>query len=102
MIAPDVINAAFECGGGILMGLNIRRILKDRIVRGVAWPVIAFFAVWGGWNLFYYPHLGQWASFAAGVALVVTNTIYAGLLVHYTIKEHRRVQGQGGYPYDFS
>lgn len=85
----DAINAGFELVGAILMVLNIRAVLRDKMVRGVNWLVIAFFASWGFWNLLYYPHLGQWFSFAAGVLLVTGNTVYAALLVYYIRKEKR-------------
>jgi hypothetical protein len=43
----------------------------------------AFFAAWGLWNLYYYPHLGQWASWAGGVAVVTTNTAYVAGMIYY-------------------
>lgn len=86
----DATNAFFELVGALLMVLNIRAVLRDKMVRGVNWLVIAFFASWGFWNLFYYPHLGQWLSFAAGVLLVTGNTVYAALLVYYVRKERRQ------------
>jgi hypothetical protein len=77
----------FEGLGGFVVLLNVQRILLDKIVRGVDWKVMGFFTAWGLWNLFYYPHLGQWLSFAAGVWIAVTNLAYLTLMVHYIRKE---------------
>lgn len=87
---PDLANAAFEVGGGLIIILNIKRILRDKRVMGFDWRVMAFFTVWGYWNLFYYPHLDQWLSFFAGLGIVVTNTIYTVLLVYYVMIERRQ------------
>ncbi len=82
-LTPDVINGLFEFGGAAAITLSIRRVLKDKSVKGVSWIMLTFFAVWGLWNLFYYPHLDQWFSFWGGVALVVTNIIYVALLIYH-------------------
>lgn len=79
----DLINAIFEFGGGILCWLNVRALWRDRVVRGVYWPVQGFFAAWGWWNLYYYPSLGQWASFWGGIFLVAGNTVWVILALRY-------------------
>ncbi len=73
---PDIINGSLEGMGGLFILLSILRLYKDKVVRGVSWVHVAFFAAWGFWNLFYYPHLGQWWSFAGGVGIVTTNTFW--------------------------
>lgn len=87
---PDALNAAFELVGALLIVLNIRRVLRDRMVRGVDWRVTAFFSAWGLWNIFYYPHLGQWLSFIAGLLLVSANTTWVLLMLHFIRKEERQ------------
>ncbi len=84
---PDLINAAFEGLGTFFVYLNIRRIQRDKIVRGVDWRVMAFFTTWGFWNIFYYPHLGQWSSFVAGISLVIVNVMYLSLMLYYVRQE---------------
>lgn len=86
---PDLINALFESAGGLFILLNIRRILRDKMVRGFDWRVMAFFTVWGYWNIFYYPYLGQWLSFVAGIGIVAMNSIYVTLMLYYIRKEGR-------------
>lgn len=82
-MTPDNINAVFELGGALVTLLSVHRILKDRAVRGFDWRVIGFFTAWGAWNLFYYPHLEQWVSTAAAVALVVVNFTYLVLILRF-------------------
>lgn len=89
MQVPDLLNASFELSGAILSLLNVRCIIRDKVVRGVSWAVVVFWAAWGGWNLFYYFHLEQWLSWVAGAALCAVNAVYASLLVYYTLKERR-------------
>jgi hypothetical protein len=81
---PDIINGTFELSGAFFIYMSIRKVLADKAVAGVHWVHVGFFAVWGLWNLYYYPHLGQWWSFVGGVAIVVTNLIYVGLLLRYS------------------
>lgn len=83
-MTPDQINGMFEFAGAGFICLSIRKVLFDKRVAGVSWVHVSFFAFWGLWNLFYYPHLDQWWSFAGGVALVAVNLLYVGLLFYYS------------------
>lgn len=84
MIAiPDVVNGLFEGFGTFFVYGNVRQILKDKQVKGIWWPAIAFFTAWGYWNIFYYPHLGQWVSFVGGLGVVAMNTWWIVLLFKY-------------------
>ena len=83
----DLINSLFEISGGFFIGISILKTYKDKIVRGVSWLTVSFFAVWGYWNLFYYPSLNQWLSFSGGVFIVTMNTIWIVQLIYYTYKE---------------
>ncbi len=82
----DLINGTFELVGAFLCWMNFARLLRDREIRGVFWPASAFFAVWGLWNLYYYPSLGQWFSFGAGVVLCAGNLAWVGLALKLRIK----------------
>jgi len=83
MSVPDIINGTFECVGGLLCWLNVRRLMKDRKISGVFWPVSLFFSVWGAWNLFYYPHLQQWFSFVGGLVIVTGNSAWVCLAIKW-------------------
>lgn len=89
----DLINGLFEVLGGILCFGNIIKLWKDKIVFGVYWPVTAFFSLWGMWNLYYYPSLGQWYSFYGGVLLVVGNSIWVIMALYYRRRFNERLSG---------
>lgn len=83
MNLPDIINGLFE-GLASLFILNHCRVLhKDKCVRGISVVSVIFFTAWGFWNLFYYPHLGQWLSFTGGVLIVAANCLWVSLLLKY-------------------
>lgn len=73
---PDLINGLFEALGGLAIWANVKRIRRDKLVRGVDLRATLFFTSWGYWNLFYYPHLNQWISFAGGLMIVAGNTAW--------------------------
>lgn len=80
-MTPDLINGLFECFGGALIWLNVRALARDREVKGVDWRVMFFFTAWGLWNMFYYPHLGQWASFVGGLVIAAGNVAWVVLVI---------------------
>ena len=85
-MTPDMINGLFEAVGGALIFNHCRAVLRDRAVAGVSIFSTAVFTLWGFWNLFYYPHLDQWFSFAGGLVIVVANSLWVYLLLQYRSK----------------
>ncbi len=83
MLVPDTINGCFEAAGALFMCHNIRTIYKDKMVKGVSKLTMIFFASWGYWNCYYYPHLDQWFSFCAGVCLALSNSIWVCQMLYY-------------------
>lgn len=83
MTVNDAVNGAFEAIGGVCIWLNAKRLARDKSVRGVDWRVTAFFWAWGIWNLWFYPSLNQWASFAGGLAIVSGNFAWLSLAIRY-------------------
>ena len=83
----DFINGTFEFLGGWFILFSCRKLFKQKKVRGVSFIHIAYFTLWGFWNLAYYPHLGQWVSFAGGLGVVAVNTLWLGMLIWYIRKE---------------
>jgi len=84
MQIPDLINASFELFGTFFIILNIIKLYNDKKVNGVSWLAVMYFTLWGIWNLYYYPHLGQWASLIGGIGIAITNTIWLGQLIYYS------------------
>lgn len=83
MSLPDFINAGFELAGGVMVLDHCRQLVRHREVKGVSIAAFVVFFAWGLWNLFYYPHLGQWASFAGGIIIVCGNFIWLALAISY-------------------
>ncbi len=79
----DLTNGSFEVLGGLCAWLNVLALRQDQNVRGVNELAVAVFTVWGFWNLYYYPSLGQWASFAGGLVIVTANVAWVALAIKY-------------------
>lgn len=87
MNLADAINGTYELVGGIFLLLNCLKLYKDKKVRGITLSAATFFATWSWWNLYYYPSLDQWFSFAGGILIVITNTTWLIMAIYYTRKE---------------
>lgn len=85
-MSNDLINGFFELCGGLLYVINIRRLIRDKEVRGVSWIPTLFFTFWGAWNLYYYPSLNQTLSFIGGIFIFTTNAIWIYLVFYYKWK----------------
>jgi len=77
----DLVNGLFELIGGLLLWLNVRRLVRDRRVQGVSVLPVLFWTAWGLWNLAFYPWAGCWWSFAGGIVVVAANAAWLGLLI---------------------
>lgn len=82
-MTPDQINSGFELAAGLLLMLNVKRLYRDKNFRGVCIAPTALMAAWGCWNLYFYPHLNAWWSFAAGIPIVIVNAIWVGQMIYY-------------------
>lgn len=82
----DSVNGIFEFSGGVFLWANCYRLWKDKQVKGVSVMVSLFWSSWSMWNLYYYPHLGQWASFAGAANIAVPNMVWAIMAMHYSKK----------------
>lgn len=79
-----MVNATFEAGAGLAVLAHCAKLHQDKQVRGLSIPAVLFFTGWGCWNVFYYPHLGQFWSFAGGIFVTLANLIYLAMLVAYS------------------
>lgn len=82
-MTPDLVNGSFEALAGVMVINHCRVIWKDRAVAGVSILSVAFFTLWGAWNLYYYPALGQPFSFLGGLVVVLANTLYTAMLIRF-------------------
>ena len=82
-MTPDILNAAFECVGAMFIAADCIKLYFDRQLRGVYWPGRVFWALWGVWNVTYYPSIGQVWSFRAGLAVLAMNALWLMLAWRY-------------------
>ena len=80
---PDLINSLFEFTAGCLIWLNVRALKEEKIIKGVRILPTTIFFFWGIWNLYYYPHLTQWASLVGGTSIVAANLAWLFLAFRY-------------------
>lgn len=85
----DLINASFELFASLFILNHCFVLYKDKLVRGISLVSTVFFTLWGFWNMFYYPHIGQTASFYAGIMVAFTNALWVCLIWHYRRKEKK-------------
>jgi hypothetical protein len=83
MTNGDLLNGVFEMLGGLLVLNHCRAVLRDKAVAGVSTFSTSIFTLWGVWNLYYYPSLGQWCSFAGGLVIVTANALWLTLMLKY-------------------
>ena len=80
----DIINASFEFFATWFVLNNCWVVIADAKVAGVSILSTAFFMSWGGWNIYYYPSLGQKFSFYCGIGVLLSNILYVCLLIYYS------------------
>ena len=82
----DIINGLFEFTSAIFCSINVVQLIKDKKIMGVSWVPTMFFTLWGLWNIYYYPSLGQMYSLIGGVSIVTVNTLWLILVWKYSKK----------------
>ena len=90
MNTPDLINGSFELFAGMFVILNCWRLYNDKEVKGISVLSVMFFSLWGFWNIYYYPRLGQHLSFYAGIFVVCTETVWVSQMIYYSKFYKRR------------
>lgn len=84
MQAVDAVNAVFEGTGTVLAWLNVRRLMRDRSVRGVNWQATIFWAAWGVWNILFYIATGLFISLVATSGLTLAYLVWIVLAWKYS------------------
>lgn len=79
----DFINGGFELLGALFVLNHCRVLHRQKAVAGVSIISTVFFASWGVWNIYFYPSLGQWASFVGGLAIVSANALWIAMMSYY-------------------
>ena len=79
----DKINGGFEFIGGFFLILHILQAWHDKSVAGVNIYAVAYFTLWGYWNLYYYKSIKQRWSLVASYFITAMNTVWLSLLFYY-------------------
>lgn len=87
---PDMINASFEMAASIFILNHARALWQSKQAHGISLLSTIFFASWGCWNIFYYPHIGQTYSFYAGIAVLIANLVWVYSIWKIRHDEHTR------------
>jgi hypothetical protein len=85
----DTINGVFEGVMGVFLCRSVYLLWLHKTVRGVSFWSVFWPMLWGYWNLYYYPSLGQTWSFAGGLLVVAANTAWIILALVYMCRERR-------------
>jgi len=86
---PDVVQGIFQLSAGGFVSLSVWQLHRDKIVRGVSYKHVAFFSVFGFWNLFFFSNYDLWFSFWGSLGVVSMNTIWLCQILYYRIKEYQ-------------
>ncbi len=81
----DAVNSLFQLGGSFAVIWTAIILFDAKEIRGVSVASTVFMALWGFWNLYYYPSLEQWFSFAAAVVMAAANTVRVIGMIWFTI-----------------
>lgn len=93
----DKTNGIFEMAGGLLLCINIYKLRRDKSLAGVSVLPTIHFTMWGVWNLWYYPSLGQTWSFWGAVCIVSANTVWVIMAIWYIVKKWLKQRQAGKY-----
>jgi len=83
----DWMNGFFELAGGLFILFSCCKLHKDKKVRGVSFKHVAYFTLWGYWNIHYYINLDQWLSLVGSLSVTLINTFWLGQIIYYIRKE---------------
>lgn len=86
MQLPDIINGLFETLASISILNHCRVVRNSGQAHGSSLLSTMFFMVWGMWNIWYYPQLGQVFSFWAGIAVLGANLFWVCTI--WNIRRH--------------
>ena len=82
-MTPDHINGLFELAGSLNIWWCCWCVYQHKGYAGVTPAILVFFLSWGGWNLYYYPHLHQSWSFLGGVSMFIADAAWGWLMLYY-------------------
>ena len=88
---PDLINGCFEGIGALFLTINVKKLYKEKELKGVSWIPTTYFSLWGVYNIYYYSHLQQMLSWYGGIAIVLVNAVWLSMIYYYYRKKLKRL-----------
>lgn len=79
----DLVNCLFELVGAVLAWMNVRRLIRDKVIHGVYWQTWVFLTIWNVWSDIFYLSLGQHLSLFACLVLTSANATWVALALWY-------------------
>jgi len=80
------VNSVFPLVGTIFVGLNIKRLIKDKQVKGIHWLSPLFFYSGQAWGLYFMYTLHQYFSLFGGAVLLAASLVWYSLMQYYRLK----------------
>lgn len=91
----DLINAGFELFGGVAAFRHSIQLIKDKRTLGVSALGVAYFCLWGAWNLHYYNFLNQPLSYYGSIGVFSANTLWLVLIIYYRNRKQYVCRAEG-------
>ena len=85
----DKINAFFPLIGCFFVILNIKKMMKDKELKGSQWFSPLFFYTGQGINVYLLLTLKQWFSFVTGAMLLCCSLTWWSLMMYYKIRNKK-------------
>ncbi len=76
----DLVNSGFEAVAAVLAWRSVFVLRRDREVRGLYWPAVAWSGVWSLWNGPYYLAVGHHYSFVVTLVREAATLTWLALL----------------------
>ena len=89
----DQVNAGFEMVGAAFRIFDCMKLHRDKTFLGGSIWTAVFFFIWGIFNTFFYPSLGQTWSLCAAITLTMVNGLWIVMAVYFNYRELRRLAG---------
>lgn len=83
MNAVDTINSLLVFGYIIFGFINIKSVMRDKVIKGISIYFVYFIVIVSTWNMYYYYSLEQYISMILAIILCIINIIWSSLILYY-------------------
>lgn len=79
----DVVNSGLELLAVLAVATSMRKLARDRRIRGISTSHISYALLSACWFVYYYAHLDQWWSFAAALLYWLATGAWVTMMLYY-------------------